>query len=311
MKRFSKILLLFILLFFQNCKKNDSSDLYINEPYDKNIQALVVQDDIVWAGTLLNGIYKLEDGSWTNYTVSDGLPNNLITALTTDKNNALWVGTDKGLSKYENGNWTSFTTNEGLFSDDIRSLTCDANNNLWIGSRNNRLVKYNNSNFETFHVNPEVSGPKKMGHIHTVACDNHGNVWVGSCISGLSVFDGNKWIDYFNNLTVFVTSLICLKNDDVWIGHFTGAYKLSKGEWTHFTNEDGLGNNSVKCFTIDTEDNIWVGTENGLSKFNSSTWTTYTSDDGLPENYVNAVACDSSGQIWVGCSNGLAKLSKK
>jgi ligand-binding sensor domain-containing protein len=302
MKQIAVILVLLLILISNSCKKDEVTELPLNEPYNKNISALATYGHVVWAGTISNGIYKLENNTWTNYTTSDG--------LVTDKNGVIWAGTENGLSKYENKIWTNYTSDDGLFSNDIHSLAFDASDNIWIGVRNNRVIKYDGDSFTTYYVNPEASGEKEMGHIHTVLCDIEGNVWVGSCISGLSVFDGNAWINNVNNLLQFVSSSVCQKNGDVWIGHYTGAYKLSNGEWTHFTREHGLPSNSIKCFTCDMSDNIWVGTENGLAKYTGSSWTIFTTDDGLPENYINAVASDSSGQIWVGCSKGLTKLLK-
>jgi ligand-binding sensor domain-containing protein len=303
-----KWFIIFILLGF-GCSNDDNEPENKNEPWDKKITVIKTHKNIVWIGTNGNGIYKLEEDSWLNYTSSDGLIYDEISTLLVDKNEILWVGTSKGLSKFENENWTNFTVNEGLFKNDIRSLAYDQQNNIWIGTRNNRVVKYNGTVFSSNQVNPKASGEAEMGHIHTITCDLEGNIWVGSCISGLSKFDGLNWFDFVNNLTVFVNSSICTEDGNVWIGHYTGAYNYSNGIWTKYSEINGIANHCILCIDFDQQQNIWVGTEQGISKFDGSTWTNYNVDNNSINEYVSCLACDQNGNIWLGNGSGLMKFN--
>ena len=300
------IMLFSIIVLAVGCKKVERNNETYNDPFDKPVSAIATHDNWVWIGTSGNGIFKFDGKEWIAYTQADGLLNDTITSLAVNNNGILWVGTNKGISIYENAKWTTMTTKDGLYSNDIRSLACDKENNFWIGTRNNRLVKYDGNEFTTYHVNPVASGPEEMGHIHTITCDLDGNVWVGSCISGLSKFDGQTWTDSINNLTTFVESSFCTSDNEIWIGHYFGAYRFLNNEWTHFSKEDGLTDDIVNCFAADQQNNIWIGTNSGLSKYDGDTFKNFTVSDGLPDNEIKALGYDYN--IWVGTSNGLLKM---
>jgi ligand-binding sensor domain-containing protein len=302
-----KWLLIFLLIGFTGCVKDDVA-LNKNTPYDKIIQVIKVHNNAVWVGTFSSGLYKLENNSWSNYNTSDGLISDEITAIVFDQKDILWVGTKMGISRLENTTWTNITTDDGLYSNDIRSLACDSENNIWIGTNRNRLTKYDGENLTVYHVNPEMSGDPGMGHIHTITCDLDGNIWAGSCISGLSKFDGLVWSDDVNELRAFVTSSVCAKNGEVWIGHFMGAFRFSNEAWTGYTENEGLTNSTILGMDIDSHENIWFGTENGISEFDGTSFFNYTIDDSLFNDYVSSLACDNDGSIWIGNNHGLMQF---
>ena len=302
------ILLIFSIAIFFSCHKDEDINKTINEPYDKVITALSVHNNDIWVGTSNNGLYKLENDSWINYTQTDGLLSNEVTAIVFDNDEKLWVGSKDGISIFENGIWNYLTAENGLFNNDIRSLECDAEDNIWIGSRQNRVTKFDGTNFTTYHVNPEISGEPGMGHIHTLASDMEGNIWVGSCISGLSKFNGTSWLDNINDITSFVQSSICAENGDIWIGHLGGASIYCNETWTDYSENNGLSNSVVLSMDIDAQQNIWIGTKDGISKFDGSSWMNYIVDSGPINDYVSSLACDPDGSIWVGNNEGLLKF---
>jgi ligand-binding sensor domain-containing protein len=310
MKNFKLQLLLITLLTpFLSCDKNDTIIEEKNEPYDKNVKVITVQDDVLWVGTWSNGIYKLENESWINYTTEHGILSNEITSILIDNSNCVWIGTKMGVTKFENNTWVNFTTDNGLYSNDVRSLGCDKENNIWIGSNRNRVTKFDGTNFTVYHVSSEFSGDPGMGHIHTITCDLEGNMWIGSCMTGLSVFNGLTWSDFVNGLNTFVEVSTCDKTGAIWIGHYTGAFRYSDGIWTEYTENEGLLNSTILSIDIDNQGNIWVGTKNGISKYDGTTWTNYIINDEKFNEYVSSLACDNNGAIWIGNSEGLLKYA--
>lgn len=76
----------------------------------------------------------------------------------------------------------------------------------------------------------------------------------------------------------------------------------------HFTEEDGLVDNSIKDLLIDKEGYLWIATNNGISKYDGNTFKNIYKSDGLLNNRVWALACDDNN-IWVGCyQGGLIKI---
>jgi len=67
---------------------------------------------------------------------SNGLSDNNVTAVTTDQNGFLWIGTSNGLHLYDGSSLTLFNRKNTpeLCSDRIGGLICDNRNRIWVGS---------------------------------------------------------------------------------------------------------------------------------------------------------------------------------
>jgi ligand-binding sensor domain-containing protein len=64
-------------------------------------------DKKIWAGTE-NGIYIRSGEDWTNYNVTDGLPDHLVLCLAEDLDGSIWIGTRKGVSHFMNGRFVNY-----------------------------------------------------------------------------------------------------------------------------------------------------------------------------------------------------------
>ena len=78
-------------------------------------------------------------------------------------------------------------------------------------------------------------------------------------------------------------------------------------EYSHYTEEEGLVNNSVNCISLTQEDHIWVGTNNGISFFDGSNWESFTVDNSpeMLSNSITAIYVASDSAVWVGTDFGL------
>ncbi len=54
-------------------------------------------DNVLWIGTLGGGLLRFENGKFTRFTTSDGLPSNNINQILEDQNGQLWLGTGAGI----------------------------------------------------------------------------------------------------------------------------------------------------------------------------------------------------------------------
>ncbi|MGI8962741.1 MAG: two-component regulator propeller domain-containing protein [Bryobacteraceae bacterium] len=83
----------------------------------------------------LHGLTRLNANRVTNYTTKDGLSNNVITALTEDENNVLWIGTqDGGLNRLQSGKIFHYPSASGI-PDVIYGILEDSRQNLWIPAK--------------------------------------------------------------------------------------------------------------------------------------------------------------------------------
>jgi|GEM_PF-3308606 len=77
----------------------------------------------------------------TNYTTTNGLPDNDITALAMDCENRLWIGTrTRGLSIYNGSAFQTIDTSNGLPTNQITSISCDTTCHCWIGTNDKGII---------------------------------------------------------------------------------------------------------------------------------------------------------------------------
>ena len=91
--------------------------------------------DRLWLGTKSAGLFCLQDGKFTSYTTTNGLPSNLAWSLFVDRNDTLWIGTaDGGLSCLRDGRFVNFTTRDGLADETVCHILEDSAGRFWFSS---------------------------------------------------------------------------------------------------------------------------------------------------------------------------------
>ena len=104
--------------------------------------------------------------------------------------------------------------------------------------------------------------------------DNHNNLWVGTEGGGISKYDGK----YF----------------------------------THYTEKEGLSDNSVYAILEDHNSNLWFGTNGGgVSRYDGDIFRHYTEKEGLSHHIVRSILEDQSGNLWLGSYGGISKYDGK
>jgi len=89
----------------------------------------------LWIGTKGAGLLSWENGKYTAYSASNGLPSNLAWSLCVDHENRLWIGTaDGGLSWLHNGQFVNFTKPDGLADETVCHIEEDQKGRLWFTS---------------------------------------------------------------------------------------------------------------------------------------------------------------------------------
>jgi ligand-binding sensor domain-containing protein/signal transduction histidine kinase len=81
----------------------------------------------LWLGTL-DGLYRFNrvNGTFTQYTVSQGLPSGVIQCILDDRSGSLWLSTKKGISRFDPHNETfrNYDVYDGLQSNDFALNSC-------------------------------------------------------------------------------------------------------------------------------------------------------------------------------------------
>jgi ligand-binding sensor domain-containing protein/DNA-binding CsgD family transcriptional regulator len=289
----------------------------------------------LWLGTYKKGLFGFIPGL-EGKKITLALPGDdpqgretIITALYVDRDQVLWIGTDRGLVVYDIetarflGHYRAGTAPGSLSHDGISAMLQDRSGRLWVGT-NNGLNLFDPQR-RTFTVyRHEASLPQVIGRdFITAFCqDREGVIWVGSLGDGLSRFDpaSGGFLPGYRHRDGDLSSLgsdtiYCLLEDSrgrLWVGTNSGGLNLldrTSGKFTNFSCEDGLPNNSILGMLEDRQGDLWLSTSRGICKFSPEgqvPWN-FTYRDGLqgnefmPRSYFHGAA----GEMFFGGARGV------
>jgi ligand-binding sensor domain-containing protein/serine phosphatase RsbU (regulator of sigma subunit) len=233
-------------------------------------------DGYVWIVTASDEVfrYDINNGSYRyDLDLNANLQSLRIAALTTDRLNNLWLGTDRALISWNvhKNEGQTFTQIDGLTGNNITSLFCDSKGNLWIGTEvRNGLTR------------------------HSQESDAFTAVDFGADIRPTSITetpDGTIWVGT-------IDGLYGLRADTVW---------------KRITEADGLLMNSINLLQPDGSGNLFIGTNLGLNRYDLSTGkiSSFTEKNGFTgiETRPNASFADHNGDLWFGTANGAIRMS--
>lgn len=278
----------------------------------------------------LNFIGNRSGDYFTYLGLTEGLSDNFVGSIIEDKSGNLWFGTDKGMCKFDpdedggSGVITAFTgKNESNI--EVNSILEDEKEAelFWKigqaqgGHLGKTYIRKNNVN-------------DKLIYVRAIMEDKNGNIWYTTKDQGLNKYNGN----YYSNFPVHSgrrSDLIsCILEDhkgSLWIGSNQGISRfgnevpkrhkplgIEPSQWnnlTHYTEKEGLINNSVTSISDDKEGNLWIGTLKGVSRFNGEFFSQYTIKQGLIHDHILTIFTDKSGNLWFGTEEGLSKFDGK
>ena len=266
----------------------------------------------------------------------DSLSDDLCMAVYADDQDMVWAGTlGKGLDRLNaaTGRVTHYLHDPedpaSLADDNIASIIPDQKGGLWIGtfgglahydSRTNSFTNYSNDP-----ENPSSLNENKVVSLHLDS--KRDTLWIGTWGGGLSQLDLNDplhadpqlatFISYRHNpddpASISADSVWAIHESDdgsLWLGTQLGLnhFDPATGIFRHYTEKNGMPNNTVLGILEDEHANLWLTTNNGLAQFDPRTKviTVYDSSDGLQSNEFNSNAYfrAQDGTMYIGGING-------
>ncbi|MEI6575061.1 MAG: two-component regulator propeller domain-containing protein [Bacteroidota bacterium] len=91
------------------------------------------------------GLVSTDLSLWTTYNTSNsGIPSNMISCITKDSLQNIWLGTKGyGVAMFDGNNFTVYNTaNSGLTDNYITDIVTDDDNNIWIGTYDGGLCTF-------------------------------------------------------------------------------------------------------------------------------------------------------------------------
>lgn len=287
----------------------------------------------LWFGTDGGGVSfynpsdtKLGTGtkSFTNFTIAQGLANNIVMSIWQDKIGNIWFGTyGGGVSRYDgkranhpcNKNtckhdlkvrkdyeehskelaksFTNFTTSQGLADNKVLSVVEDKAGNLWFGTQFGGVSRYE-GNRSNHPCNKNIC-------THDLRIQQDSKEHNKELAKSFTNFTKLQGLAHYNVRTITED-----KNGNLWFGTYGGGASRYDGKsFTNFTTAQGLATNFVRSITEDKTGNLWFGTfVGGVSRYDGKSFTNYTTTQGLANNVVWGIREDKSGNLWFGTYDG-------
>lgn len=255
----------------------------------------------LWVATEGKGLIRVAGGRTTAFTKKNGLADDTVYAVLTDRDGSIWAGTLGGLSHIRGSAINNYTVGS------VKTLYQDRAGTLWLGTRGGGAARYQNGAFT-----PLVDGLPNLD-IFAFAEDRDGNVWIATGGGGLV-----RWRD---GVMATLTTKEGLANDTVlrlledaegslWIGTDGGGVtRLRDAKFVAYGQADGLSHEVVMSVYDDGRGAVWLGTlGGGVNRIAGGTVRAYTQRDGLSNDMVFAVRGDRSGAVWVGTRDGLNRI---
>ncbi len=263
-------------------------------------------DRAFWIGTNGDGVVRYAKGSFSTFTKKEGLPSDVVRALTLDSAGNVYVGTSEGIARISTTGAVSVPFREKLPGVSVETLLLDTSGVLWCAVRSGPLhrIEIRNSGAVS------VEGSLEVMSVLSMMEDQEGCLWIGtrggklfkrkagtlSDVSSLAGLSGGA-----------VNGLLKDSHGAIWVSTDTGLSRIYKGAVSRYDSSNGLSDDQVNRVQEDHEGNIWIATNRGgVSKLSEGKFSTITSQQGLANDIVNAILQDRDGNTWIATDRGLS-----
>lgn len=295
----------------------------------------MIQDrqGFIWIGTQY-GLYRHDGVHINRYFERSNPPlsSNVVTALTLDNADRLWIGTSRGVNILLPGkdNIVSLRDISGdvggpVAETYITRLFCDSEGTVWIGMRNNRLCAFRQDSmlYLDFTFDSHQGAAWRCHQVNTFVEDPHGDIWVKTICDEadrLGVFRVNDSDDELTYRVMFETELayqhLILFNQRLLFTSRNAIHELDYDR-NHFDLKYRDWWNSPTQFNpsyvIPDGDQIVVGTWDGeLIHCGLADTTAELIELQRPvDSYIRAILKDESKTLWLGTNDGVFTASDR
>jgi len=263
-----------------------------------------------------NGIQVFKGDHFVNYNPDKMFRDKNVWAITEDKYNRYWFGTDGGITLYdpELGTPWFFYEETHNIANQVRFIINDLDNNLWIGTNYSGVYRYdfNNNDFIYDYKLNDILYQDLI--VKDLVVDNENNLWIGTnegvAFWNISEAEGRRYTQ-INGLTGnHVTALYVDHNGSILIGsenpNGLTRYDPDKESFEIINLQNDL---YPTCISETSDGTVWLGTRFGVLGLRDDTIAFHiTENDGLLSNNINLLQPDNNGALYIGTNNGLNRF---
>jgi energy-coupling factor transport system substrate-specific component len=301
-----------------------------------NIRALYEDaDGVLWIGTNDRGLVSYQNGVFTVYDRTFGLPSNTVRAIASGTDGSVYCGTPEGIVRitpdreinavvldtdiqqavvglaFDDNNHMYAVFNSGelfVYTPDGQTLLFPheglfmsvgyvSGNGMAAGTRDGSvfLFRYANGSFD---IRETVATP--LTNIGTVYEDSNGYIWL-MAENGLGFLDNDRIFRNVGNPSGagFYSGIVEDYQNGYWItGTRGGVVKLTVSAFTNFNALHNIETGTVNAIVLDGG-YTYIGTNNGLLILDENGNPGHTDFAELVNTRVRGLFRDSAGNIWV------------
>jgi len=257
----------------------------------------------IWLATYGKGAFCIHHLYCSNFTKNDGLLNEYVTALESDPEGNLFIGSYDGLYFLKDNN----IVQQKLFPGSLEFI---------------RGIEVNNHHLfvNVAGINkPELNlKPTKLNGIEQTYLISSSSMIRGNSVY-YSKWDKKLWraplngneigtgtVVFYDSTAVWnrINSIFEDKKNNIWIGTTHGLYILEQnGKYQKI--DTGFYNTNISKFMYDGDNNLLIGTDHGLVKFKNGIFQTFKSLKGRNIENITSFEIDANNRIWIGTLAGL------
>lgn len=273
---------------------------------------------------------QLRNSLFNNYSINEGLSDNVIHCIYQDRKGWIWIGTSFGVLRFDGYNFEKLHFNssesEALGKTLVRAIFEDTKGVLWIGTENQGIFLYNRHYYgltQIKHLDKKIPLPNNT--IWAITADKNNSIWIGTenglvCynpISGSCQIFNNSFLSKPAITNNYIRALYADINNNIWIGTNEGVdlLNLKTGTCKNYLKNEGTKDRENEVWKIykSHDGQLWVGTYlNGLKRYNN-TKDIFESFELKPNNErtktVRAIIEDNANNLWVGTRGGLYSVN--
>ncbi|GAB5409927.1 MAG: hypothetical protein BalsKO_22920 [Balneolaceae bacterium] len=281
--------------------------------------------DSVFIGDYLNGVSILYQDSVINHITSEvsELSGDLIAAVTTDSNNRVWIGTNKGLDIFQKGELSSLSSNNEFPIKSVRSIQEMLNGDVWVGTEEGSIIVFRNYKpIKYYNESDGISGTQVEFFAQN---PSDSSILIGYYGAGVDRFYGGDFENINSEkglVSDFINTVRFTKNGLILISTDFGLSILTPKKIDLIdSTTPGFSEAALEGVFQDSNDNIWISTSgDGVKYFDGRNWTSFKnpllskqsgrSFKQLSNNKI-AVGTETAGVVIIDGTKVIKQLSVK
>lgn len=227
-------------------------------------------------------------------SVGAGLPDEVVTALSADREGNIWIGMhEKGVCRYNIHSETMDHHTPDWTFGAVRTMAVYGSHTLWIGTEKNGFICFDTrtKGLQTL----SAGHPMRRSSVKAMYKDREGLLW--SVVEQGSVYSANVRFGLLETPLSNVQSVLADRLGRLWTGGPEGVFLLENGQARQIKppNLNGQLSNVLALWESPADGHIWAGTfDHGVFVFNPNGTLVRRFDtrNGLKDNNVLSISGD-------------------